>query len=443
MGRAMQFQDRKLAGDPVSSGSLESGLTIYAVPKPRFQQKYAVFAVHYGSIDSRFVPPGEGAPVEVPEGIAHFLEHKMFEKERGDVFADFAKIGASANAYTSYTMTAYLFSTVEHFQDALELLLRFVQEPYFTEASVRKEQGIIEQELRMYEDDPARALIIRLMGAMYRVHPVRHEIGGTVESIRRIAVPMLYQCHQTFYRPANAALAVAGDVDVQAVWETARALFARPQAGEGSIERIDPEEPQDVLHARVETRLAVSRPRLALGIKDHVRGLSGRALVRRDLAISLALDAALGRSSDGFTELYEKGLIDDAFGARYVNDTRFAHTVMGGETPDPDRLEQALREILQRSADRGVDAETFERLRRREVGDFVAALDNPESVANVLVSLHFRGATPFDYLDGLQELTPGEVSELFREHVDPARMAVSVVLPHDGARTSSDGAAAR
>ena len=434
------MERREVTGDPLLMGRYASGLAAYVLPKAHFRQKYAVVAVRYGSVDSRFRRADQAQPLEVPAGIAHFLEHKMFEKEDGDLFSRFARLGASANAYTSYTTTAYLFSTVEHFEEALELLIRLVREPYFTEESVRKEQGIIEQEIRMYEDDPGRCLVVNLMQALYHVHPVRLEIGGTVESIRQIDPSLLYMCHRTFYHPANATLAVAGDVDPQRVWELAGRLAAD---GEGhAVERWDPEEPEPVREARVEMRLPVSRPRLALGIKDPRRGLEGIELVRRELAVNLALDAVLGRSSDTFQALYEEGLIDDGFGGRYACDTRFAHTIIGGETPDPDRLERRLKDILLQAAERGVDPETFERLRRRELGEFVAAMDNPEMVANSLAILHFRGVTVTDYLDVLQRLDHRDASEALRDHVAEARMAVSVVLPGGRAQARADGTGA-
>lgn len=436
----MELRQMEAAGDPLFVARLASGLTAYVMPKAQFRQKYAVWAVRFGSVDSRFRGADHLAPVEVPAGVAHFLEHKLFEKEDGDVFTHFARLGASANAYTSYTTTAYLFSTVDHFPEALELLLRFVQEPYFTEASVRKEQGIIEQEIRMYEDDPVRCLYVNLMQALYHVHPVRLEIGGTVESIRQIDPPLLYLCHSTFYRPSNATLAVAGDVDPETVWELAGRLMGRAADDGRPVERLDPDEPEGVRSERAEAHLAVSRPRLALGIKDRRRGLAGRELVRRELAINLALDAVLGKSSDTFQELYEQGLIDDAFVVRYSCDTRFAHTVMGGETPDPDRLERRLKEALLQAAERGVDPDTFERLRRREVGEFVAAMDSPEMVANSLAMLHFRGVTPLDYLEVLQQLDHRFATEALRDHVAPQRMAVSVVWPNGKAGARPGGA---
>ncbi len=428
----IQQDEHCLAGDRVVRAVFESGLVGYVVPKPGFQQKYAVVGFRYGSLDSRFWRDDRPEPVTVPDGIAHFLEHKLFEKEDGDVFSRFARLGASANAYTGYSMTAYLFSAVNHFSEALQVLLEFVQRPYFTEASVRKEQGIIEQELRMYEDDPGRCLFVNLMQALYQVHPVRIEIGGTVDSIRRIEVDALYLCHATFYRPSNAVLAVAGDVEPQDVWRIVGPLMGVRQDGTDpgvSVRRLDPQEPEEVRSARVEKRLAVSRPRLALGIKDVPAYRSGRSLVVRDLALNIALEAAFGRASDTYRALYEDGLIDDGFGARYIVDTRFAHTVMGGETPDPERLEARLRQALEELRQRGLDPEDFERLRRRHTGELIASMDNPEMVANGLVALHFRDTSLAQYLEVLEELTLEEVNRAVAEHVAPHRMAVSVVVP--------------
>lgn len=422
---------RELVGDPVIRAELPSGLVVYVVPKAGFRQQYAVVGFRYGSMDSRFVPPGQTQVVQVPDGIAHFLEHKLFEKEDGDVFSRFAQLGASSNAYTGYSMTAYLCSAVERFGEALELLLRFVQLPYFTEASVHKEQGIIEQELRMYEDDPGRCVYVQLLQALYHVNPVRLEIGGTVESIRQIRVDTLYLCHRTFYRPDNAALAVVGGVDPEQVLAIAAATMGQPRPGaDGAPPRREyPQEPEPARQGRVEKRLAVSRPRLLLGIKDVPAVRRGRELVRRDLAINIALEAAFGKASDHFRNLYEDGLIDDGFSAHYFIDTHYAHSLIGGETSRPEELERRLRSALARLAEEGVPEEDFERLRRREMGEFIAAMDNPEMVANSLVSLHFREAWPGDYLEVLAELTREEVNRTIQEHVAPERVAVSIILP--------------
>ncbi|HEY8487079.1 MAG TPA: pitrilysin family protein, partial [Limnochordales bacterium] len=287
---------------------------------------------------------------------------------------------------------------------------------------------------RMYEDDPGRNLFVQLMQALYHVHPVRLEIGGTVDSIRRIEVDTLYLCHRSFYRPDNAVLAIVGGVDPERALAEARQALARhgPAPDGAVVQRLYPEEPVPARQARVERCLAVSRPRLLLGIKDVPAVRSGQELVRRSVAINLALQAAFGTASDHFREMYEAGLIDDGFSARYLIDTRYAHTLVGGETDRPDEVEQRLREILSRLADEGIGGEDFERLRRRELGEFIASLDHPEWVANSLVTLHFQGAWPGDYLEALTSITREEVDAAVREHVAPERIAVSLVLPGGG-----------
>ncbi|HEY8486566.1 MAG TPA: insulinase family protein, partial [Limnochordales bacterium] len=262
-------------------------------------------------------------------------------------------------------------------------------------------------------------------------HPVRLEIGGTVESIREIRPEMLYLCHRTFYRPDNAALAVVGDVEPQAVLELAdRWMGAGPAGKPLPLPRREyPQEPPTVKTARAERSLAVSRPRLLVGIKDVPARRQGRELVRRDLALNIALEAALGKGSDAFVALYEQGLVDDGFSARYMGETCYGHSLIGGETPDPARLEERVRQVLERVAREGVQEEDFQRLKRRELGEFVAAMDTPEMLANSLITLHFRDTWPGEYLEVLGSLTREDVNRMLREHVDPSRMAVSVVLP--------------
>lgn len=293
----------------------------------------------------------------------------------------------------------------------------------------------------MYEDDPGRCVFVQLMQALYHVNPVRLEIGGTVESIRQIRVETLYLCHRSFYRPDNAVLAVVGGVDPEQVLDIAAATIGQPRQGADGAppRRVYPDEPLPARQARVEKRLSVSRPRLLLGIKDVPAVRTGQELVRRDLAINIALEAAFGRASDNFRELYEDGLIDDGFAARYMVDTHYAHSLIGGETPRPEELESRLRAALDRLAEEGVREDDFERLRRREAGEFIAAMDNPEMVANTLVGLHFRGAWPGDYLEVLGQLTREEVHRAIREHVAPERMAVSVILPAGGASPPPGG----
>lgn len=422
--------ENRLLQEKVYTETLESGLKVFVLPKPGFHKKYAVFATRYGSVDSVFAPPGRPEPLAVPDGIAHFLEHKLFEEEYGNVFDKFAELGASANAYTSYTLTSYLFSCTDRFPESFDLLLDFVQRPYFTEENVEKEKGIIEQELRMYEDHPDRCLYINLLEALYHKNPVRLDIGGTVESIRLITKDLLYTCYETFYHPDNMAVFAVGDFDPEAVLAQVRRdaaeRGARPQ---GPIRRFYPEEPTSIREGRVEDELAISRPRYALGFKDPDAGLAGEALLRRELATNVVLRLCLGRSSTLFNSLYEQGLIDDHFSGRYSGAMQFGHTVIGGETSDPERLHAALVEGVERLCREGVRPGDFERVRRQYIGSFLDAFNSLEFIANSFLSNYFRDISLFDYVEAVDALTLDALNERLHDHFDFGRSAVSVLWP--------------
>lgn len=411
-------------------GRLESGLQAFVLPKRKFGQKYAVFATNYGSMDNHFIRPGEPEPTKVPDGIAHFLEHKLFDQEYGNVFDKFAEVGSSANAYTSYAMTAYLFSCVDGFDRSLELLLDFVQRPYFTEQSVEKEQGIIGQEIRMYDDDPYRCLILNLLEALYQKNPVRIEIGGTVESIRQINKDLLYLCYNMFYHPGNMAVAVVGDVDPREILDRIhRDVEGRGHVPRPPVERLFPEEPAEVFKRHVTQDMVVSRPMYALGFKDTQVGLSGKELLKRDVATNIMWEIALGKSSPLFSRLYESGLIDDDFSASFGASPRYNHSMVGGETPDPDRLHEELSTGLQSLKQQGISDEDFDRVRRKEIGDFLAGFNSPQFIANALISTYFKGAFLFDYLDVLQSLTSADLNARLREHVNFDRSSISTIRP--------------
>jgi predicted Zn-dependent peptidase len=410
--------------------TVEPGMDVFVLPR-KYNKKYAVVGVKYGSVDNEFIVPGEDEGVVVPAGIAHFLEHKMFDEEWGNVFERFSQLGASANAYTSYTVTAYLFSATEGFWESFELLLDFVQQPYFTPESVAKEKGIIQQELMMIEDDPDRKLFSSLLQGLFQRHPVRIEIGGTVDSIAKITPELLYDCHRTFYHPANMAVCVVGDVDPDEVTRRVREdLQGRDYEPQGEIRRIMPTEPAEVHRARMETKMLVSRPRLGIGFKEAGPPLKGKDLLRREAATNLLLQAVLGRSSPLYSELYEAGLIDDQFGLRYYASEHFGFTMIEGETEDPDILYQRIIEGLAKARDEGVALADLERLRKKSIGRLINAFDSSDYVANSLLSYHFEGTSLRDYLDVLQDLTLADLEERWR-HLDPKAAASTIIRPMD------------
>lgn len=408
-------------------GKTANGLPVLVLPKKGFQKKYAVFAAHYGSLDSEFEVPGKGV-IKVPDGIAHFLEHKLFEDETIPVFERFAKYGASVNAYTSYNMTAYLFSTIDYFPEALGELLHFVQTPYLTEENVAKERGIIEQELRMYDDHPDRRIYRNLLTALYHNHPIRLDVGGTVESIRDITVELLWECYRLFYQPANMAVAVVGDVDAAEVMDIVDSQVEQWRFQAQQIKRLLPEEPDSVNQPWIEERMSISQPRYYLGFK-HNKYLTGRELLKQQLAMNMIWHSLGARSSPVFAKLYADGLINDSFEAGFHGSPQYAFSMVGGETDDPEKLDRALRDAIAGLVDSKLGAELVERMKRHILGSYLTAFNSLDYLANSLISHWFHGTSYLDVPEALESLTVDEINQCLSEALKPEWSAVSVLLP--------------
>ena len=419
-----------LLRDTLYTEKLENGLTIAVLHRPEYRQVTGRIATQYGSIDSRFRDPQSGEEVHVPDGIAHFLEHKLFEKEWGNVSDKFSALGAEANAYTTYTNTVYYFSTIQNVEPCMELLLDFVQTPWFTDESVVKEQGIIDQEIRMYLDDAGWRSSANLLEALYVNHPARIDIAGTVESIRQITKETLYQCHRTFYHPSNMVLFVAGPMEPELLVSMARESFARHEyAPQSTIERIMPDEPTQVHQRRRSEKLVVSQPILRLGFKDQVVGLTGRQLLEQNLQTGIILDAIAGRGSELYTTLYESGLIDHRFGFEYSPEETYGYTYFSGPTRDPSELEIRLLDGLQTAAQRGITEADFERARKKSIGNVVSFMNDLDAVAFVFIDGCFKEIGLFDWLPTAAGLTLEGANQRLREHFDPRHVAVSVIYP--------------
>ncbi len=416
--------------DELYTERLENGLTVAVLVKPGFRQATARVAVQYGSVDSCFADPQSGSEVQVPDGIAHFLEHKLFEGPDGNVADRFAELGADVNAYTTHTHTVYYFTTTDHFAACLDLLLGFVQEPYFTPESVAREQGIIEQEIRMYMDDPGWRSSANLMEALFVRHPVRLDIAGTVDSIRRIDQDLLYLCHRVFYHPSNMVLFVAGDLDPQAVVDQARAAFGgRDYPAQAAIERRLPEEPQEIAERRRVQELVVSQPIFRLGFKEKEVGLTGRPLLERDLLTAMLLDVLVGRGSPLYTRLYESGLIDQRFGFGHAPEVTFGYTYLSGPTPDPEALEAQLLAGIAEAQAEGILEADFERARRKLMGRLLNLMNDLEGLSYLFIDGFFKGIGLFDGIPALQSLTVDAANARLREHFDARLAAVSVISP--------------
>nr|WP_247681706.1 pitrilysin family protein [Paenibacillus sp. Marseille-P2973] len=407
---------------------MDNGLQVYVLPKPGFQKTYATFSTKYGSIDNHFRVAGEDE-VSVPDGIAHFLEHKMFEEPEGDIFAKFASQGASANAFTSFDQTVYLFSATENIKENLETLINFVQHPYFTDQNVEKEKGIIGQEIGMYRDNPDWRVYFGLIEAMYGVHPVHIDIAGTVESIGTITKETLYTCYNAFYHPSNMLLFIVGGVNAEEVFQLVRENQATKEyKPQGVIDRLFDEEPLAVNEKRRESKLPVSLPKCLFGFKETKLGFEGEELLRRDLATKLALDLLLGSSTRLYQKLYDLDLISDSFSHEYNSNPNYAFSAIGGDTKDPERLMQVITEEIKSVTAAGFREEDFERARKKKIGGYLRMLNSPENIAHEFTRYRFRGGDLFQVLPVYESLTLEEVNTRLREHIDWEQLSVSLVV---------------
>jgi predicted Zn-dependent peptidase len=400
-----------------------TGLDIFIVPKAGYSSQYAIFGTKYGSIDNRFNSvQGE---VNVPEGIAHFLEHKLFESEDGDAFTRFAKTGASANAYTSFDRTCYLFSCTSNFKESLEILLDFVQSPYFTEKTVQKEQGIIGQEITMYEDDPGWRVMFNLLKLLYKTHPVRIDIAGTTESISKITADLLYKCYNAFYNLNNMVLCVAGDVDPAVVLEVADKIL-KPAPALEVTSSFEPE-PVGIVAARFEQKLSISVPLFNMGFKGIPS--NGRDDAKSEAVTDILLEIIGGDSSPLYRRLYDAGIINASFGMQYFSGRSFAATIIGGESREPDRVADEFFKEIETLKAKGIAKADFERAKKTIYGRLAAQYDSIKDVTNAVAGCRFADMGPFDMIDAVAETTIDEVTQKLSKHFTKDNYALSIILP--------------
>ncbi|MBP1991272.1 EF-P 5-aminopentanol modification-associated protein YfmH [Paenibacillus eucommiae] len=410
---------------------LPNGLNVYVLPKEGFQKTYATFSTQYGSVDNHFEVQ-ENQSVRVPDGIAHFLEHKMFEEPEGDVFASFASQGASANAFTSFDRTAYLFSATDHVLTNLETLLNFVQNPYFTDENVEKEKGIISQEINMYQDNADWRSYFGLIEAMYQKHPVHIDIAGTVDSIMQITKETLYECYHTFYHPSNMSLFVVGGVKAEEIISFVAAnQAAKSFKPQGHIERHFEQEPTSVAMVKKVIDLPVSLPKCQFGFKEPAPGFEGNELLKLEITSKLVLDILFSGSSTIYQTLYDENLISDNFGHEYNCSSGYAFSVIGGDTKDPEQLLNRIRELLEQVGTDGIDRETFERSRKKKIGNFLRMLNSPEAIANEFTKYRFKDIDLFDILPMYESMTLEQVNARYREHFNWDQLAISIVQSSD------------
>ncbi|MDN6292028.1 MAG: insulinase family protein [Tetragenococcus halophilus] len=378
---------------------LDNGLTVFILPKREFHKTYGLFSTNYGSIDNEFAYQGEKRK-KVPDGIAHFLEHKMFEKKEGDIFQEFGRLGASANAFTSFTKTSYLFSATDHIKDNLLTLLDFVQAPYFTPETVEKEKGIIAQEIQMYQDNPDWQLFFGLLQNLYPKHPLHIDIAGTVNSIDKITADDLYECYQTFYHPSNMILFVVGNIDPQETMSWVKNNQAEKNFTDiREIYRYFPQETTFYINSYSSKTMSVSRPKATLGVRGFQENLpkGDKAQLRFRTAMNLLLQLLLGNTSKNYLRLYQEGIIDDSFGFDFSLERSFHMADFSSDTGRPEEFLQEIEDILLNFAnEEEVNEENLERLKKKMLGKYFQSLNSLEFIANQFTQDLFGTLTLFD-----------------------------------------------
>ena len=399
-----------------------SGLKIYILEKPQYNSAYAVFGTKYGSIDTCFSVNGE--KTQVPEGIAHFLEHKLFESEDGDAFTKYAATGAYANAYTSFDRTCYLFSCSDRFYDNLGILLDFVQSPYFTAETVQKEQGIIGQEIRMYDDSPEWRVMFNMLLAMYKNHPVRIDIAGTVESIAEIDDKLLYRCYNTFYNPSNMFICIAGNVNSDKVLSQINGAVKTNSPIE--IERIGCDEPDDVVDSYVEQKLEVAQPMFCFGCKESMD--KPERTVKEKVCTSILLEIIAGDSSPLYKKLINEGLINDEFSFEYFTGHGYSAVIFEGESRDPKRVAEEIKAEVSRLKADGIDKKLFSAVRCGMYGEAVRSFNSVESIATQMVGCAMSDSGLFDELKYLKSVTPDDIYKRL-SLLENDKTVLSVITP--------------
>ncbi len=402
---------------------LENGLTVMIVPKNTTNKKYVIWGTHFGSIDNHFIMPNTKEEVFVPDGVAHFLEHKMFEQENGRNSLDvLMALGVDANAYTTNNHTAYLFETTENFYEALDELMDYVQHPYFTNENVEKEKGIIGQEIGMYDDDPSWRLYMNALDCLYHDNVIKIDIAGTVESISKIDKDVLYKCYNTFYNPSNMVMVVCGDFAPEKMLEEIKKrLVEKPKQGE--IKRIYAQEKKEIHMPYKEETMEVSSPIFMIGFKDEIEE---KNKIQRHIAIEILMNMLIGKSSSLYQKLYNDGLLMSQPDLDYEFSNDYAHVLITSQSKKPKKIqEELLKEI--KKLQENFDEDQFNRIRKKIYGDYVAEYNNVADISRMLLSDYFKGVQTFDYIEQFSTVTLEYTRQILQEVFDEKRCILSII----------------
>ncbi len=404
---------------------LENGLTVMIIPKKNIQKKYVIFGTNFGSIDNHFIDPKTNEEIKIPDGVAHFLEHKMFEQKSGKNSLDtLSALGVDANAYTTNDHTAYLFETTENFYEALDELMDYIQNPYFTDENVEKEKGIIGQEIKMYEDHPGWQVYLNTMKCMYKENPVRDDIAGSIESISQINKEILYTCYNTFYHPSNMALVVCGDFEPEEILKEIKSRLIEKEK-QAEIKRIYPPKEEKILQKEKTVKMEVNTPLFMIGFKDNQQEKEN--IVKKHIAIEIILNILLGQSSELYKKLYEQGDLISTPDLDYEFSKQYAHILISGQSKNPKEIVLKVTEKIQDLKKNGINEEEFNRIKKKIYGNYVTEYNSVAEISRMFLADYFKGINSFDYLENYNLITLDYTTQILNEIFTEENMVVSIV----------------
>ena len=405
--------------------NLENGMKVIIIPKHNLDKKYIIWGTHFGSIDNRFIMPKTGEEVFIPDGVAHFLEHKMFEQPDGTNSLDtLMALGLDANAYTTNNHTAYLFECTNNFYEGLDELMDYVQHPYFTDENVEKEKGIIGQEIKMYDDEPGWQLYMNALDCMYKNNPIKIDIAGSIESISEITPDVLYKCYNTFYNPSNMIMVVCGNFDPNKLLEEIKNRLVKKEE-QGEIKRIYPEKEMGINKTYKEDKMEVSLPIFAVGYKDD-EGMN-EEIVKKHIAIEILLNMIIGKSSDSYKELYEKGCLISEPDLDYEFAEEYAHVLISGQSKDPNIIKEKIEQTVEKYIKEGLSEEHFNRIKKKIYGDYVAEYNSVGDIARMFLTDSMKNINSFDYIEKYNEVTKEYAENVLKNVFKKENLVLSVI----------------
>lgn len=422
----MRIIENKTVKEKAYFEELDNGLKIIIIPKENTNKKMAIIGTKFGSIDNHFIEPKTNEEVTIPDGVAHFLEHKMFEQADGTNSLDtLTAIGAEANAYTTNDHTAYYFETIDNFEPAFKELLNYVFHPYYTDKNVEKEKGIIAQEIKMYDDDPISKVFLNALQCMYNICPVRIDVAGTVESINKITKDTLYNCYNTFYHPSNMVLAVCGNFTPEYVLDLIKNNMEHFEIQE-KIERIYPVEKEEVFKQKKEEEMEVSIPAFVIGIKDKVEEMD---IIKKELILNIILNCIFDENSELFKELYEEGLIITEPDLEYEYSDIYSHMMIFSSSKDPEKVFEKFKENVRKLIKDGISEKVFNRTKNKIYGRLVTSYNSSAQIARIFMRDYLNNIITFDYIEKWKEINLNDVNEMLRNKFKDEKMVLSVVKP--------------